>query len=616
MTLDATNPGGGDTTCPSCGRAIKQGNAFCGHCGARVDLPEAPGGDPLVGKLVAGSYRVLDVIGEGAMGRVYRAEQANLGRQVALKVMSPSLVAKPDWVERFRMEARAGSALTHPNIVRMLDFGETSDRRPFLVMELLEGRDLDRVLAEQRLLPIPRVLDLILQVLSALEEAHSCGTIHRDLKPANVFVVPQRGGGDLAKVLDFGLAKLRARISTPSGLVFGTPHYLAPEQALAQPSDARADLYSAGVMLFELIAGHVPFHGGDPATILELQAYVDAPDLHAVAPERASLGLAQVVARALRKDPSERFGSAAEFAAALRDVVSSSDDDAPGSRRPSWAQPPPRTCHRCGSTLLPSVRFCGECGAPTGMTPHPTHELELELETTIDSFPGAPPRPPTMKPVPAPVPTPLRPTSGGTGRTWARPPSLEIEGAMAASSTEERPTRPLGFGLGSVRPKPAPAPTASPSTAPPPRPSAGSTRPPASAVSVPPPRTAALRATPKDIEVESAELEDANVALLLLEGLARTRLGVGDAEGAVVALQRAVAIARADLDRGELEDPMRAAAMFSAKLGDARVQAGDLQGAHRAFSESVALTPPGAERTRLLAQIAQIERAGGRSGAT
>jgi serine/threonine-protein kinase len=124
------------------------------------------------------------------------------------------------------------------------------------------------------------------------------------------------------------------------------------------------------------------------------------------------------------------------------------------------------------------------------------------------------------------------------------------------------------------------------------------------------------RATPKDVEVESAELEDANVALLLLEGLARARLGVGDAEGAVVALQRAVAIARADLDRGELEDPMRAAAMFSAKLGDARVQAGDLDGAHRALSESIALTPPGAERSRLLAQIATIERAGGRSGAT
>ena len=170
--------------------------------------------DPLVGKTFSGGYRIVEPLAEGSMGRVYRAEQATLGRQVAVKVMASSLVSNTEMVERFRNEARAASALNHPNCVRVYDFGQTPDGRPYFVMELLTGQDLEAILRQEPKQPVTRVLDITLQILSALEEAHGLGVVHRDLKPGNVFVMPQRGGGDLVKVVDFGLAKLKSGIST------------------------------------------------------------------------------------------------------------------------------------------------------------------------------------------------------------------------------------------------------------------------------------------------------------------------------------------------------------------------------------------------------------------
>jgi serine/threonine protein kinase len=239
------------------------------------------------------------------MGKVYRGEQANLGRSVAVKVMSPGLVANPRMVERFRTEARAASALNHPNCVRVYDFGETQDGRPYMVMELLKGEDLESLLDRGREPPMARVLDIVLQVLSALEEAHAMGIVHRDLKPANVVVLPQRGGGELVKVVDFGLAKLRTSESSGQGMVLGTPEYIAPEQAMAKGTDARTDLYACGIMLYEMIAGRRPFEADDPNALLRLHAFQAPEPLARLAPERAAFGLDRwSIAPSRRSPPS------------------------------------------------------------------------------------------------------------------------------------------------------------------------------------------------------------------------------------------------------------------------------------------------------------------------
>ncbi|NUO51356.1 MAG: serine/threonine protein kinase, partial [Polyangiaceae bacterium] len=220
--------------CPSCGLRAKVDSAYCAECGFPIGQLRGEKADPLIGRTLAGGYRIVDRIARGSMGEVFRAEQANLGRAVAVKVMSPTLVADPQMVSRFHNEARAASSLNHPNCVRVYDYGETPDGRPYIVMELLQGQELAALLARDRQPPVSRVLDITLQVLSALDEAHGLGVVHRDLKPENVFVLPQRGGGDLVKVVDFGLAKLKSnsRATSGSGLVFGTPEYMAPEQAM------------------------------------------------------------------------------------------------------------------------------------------------------------------------------------------------------------------------------------------------------------------------------------------------------------------------------------------------------------------------------------------------
>jgi len=220
----------------------------------------------MLGRTIASAYRIVELTGVGGMGRVYRAEQLALGRSVAIKVIHPQLSNDDLFAERFYQEARAASALNHPNTVSVIDFGRTEDGMHYLVMEYLQGQDLSQVLLAGPL-SIARACAIGVDMLSALSEAHVNGIVHRDIKPENLFVEHLRSGRDVVKVLDFGIAKLateRSTTSTHGDELVGTPEYMSPEQVRGEPVDGRSDLYATGVVLYELLTGKVPFLGASP----------------------------------------------------------------------------------------------------------------------------------------------------------------------------------------------------------------------------------------------------------------------------------------------------------------------------------------------------------------
>ncbi|MBI5499664.1 MAG: protein kinase [Deltaproteobacteria bacterium] len=284
----------------------------------------SPEPDPLVGTVVDGRYRVLARLSEGGMGVVYRAEHVFLKREVALKRLHRELTGHGEAVARFEREAQAAARIDHPNVCQVLDCGVGQDGAFFIAMELLAGASLDRRIAEAAPLPLAEIADVGLQLCAALGRAHELGIVHRDLKPENVMLVPRRDGpGAVAKIMDFGIAKVAQEGGgnklTQAGMVFGTPAYMAPEQAAGTTVDARADLYALGVILFEMATGRCPFEAPTLSAVLTKQLTEDAPALESAAPQLAyPHPFRDLVARCLQKDPDRRFASAADLAAALR----------------------------------------------------------------------------------------------------------------------------------------------------------------------------------------------------------------------------------------------------------------------------------------------------------
>jgi serine/threonine protein kinase len=327
--------------------------------------------DPFIGRTLPGGYVMLELVGVGGMGRVYRAEQTNLGRTVAVKIIHPHLVGEENAAARFITEARAASRLNHPNSVGIIDFGKTPDGQLYLVMEFLRGRDLARVLNEDGALPLKRIVDVLRQMLAALAEAHSENIIHRDLKPENVILEPVRSGADFVKVVDFGLAKMRAETPQPGitspGIVCGTPEYMSPEQARGDPLDARSDLYAVGVILYQMLTGRLPFQAESPTQVV-LAHLTQAPmDPREAAPDRQIPGpFAELTLRALAKEPADRFQDADEFSEELSTTLGLSQE------RPSLLTGLAATqCATCGALNPSSQKFCGECGAATTILPPP-----------------------------------------------------------------------------------------------------------------------------------------------------------------------------------------------------------------------------------------------------
>ncbi len=286
--------------------------------------------DPLIGRLINDRFKITALIARGGMGKVYRAEQAPLGRVCAIKVLNPNYAGEhdPEFHKRFFLEASIASKLTHPNTVTIFDYGRTDDDIYYMAMEYLEGHTLHRAIREAGSFPEERGAHIARQICRALREAHSLGVIHRDLKPANIFLVEHGDETDFVKVLDFGLVKdvsegKPAEELTQTGLFMGSPKYMAPEQIRGDRVDARTDIYSLGIIMYEMCTGKVPFDRPNSVNILMAHVNEEAPPVRVMNPNiNPSPAFEETVMRCMAKDPDTRFRSMDEVLAALKRVGS------------------------------------------------------------------------------------------------------------------------------------------------------------------------------------------------------------------------------------------------------------------------------------------------------
>ena len=278
--------------------------------------------DPRVGSVLQERYRILERLAVGSMGIVYRAERLLLGRPLAVKFLHASYAADPTFIQRFERETRVMGRLAHPHCVSVIDFGV--DGGPYVVMEFVDGGTL-RALLESGRVPVGRAVQITRQILAGLAHAHSLGIIHRDIKPANIILMDATGTGDHVRILDFGLATLREAHSADishSAIVIGTPNYMSPEQSVGGKADVRSDVYSTGVVLFELLTGRKPFTSDDTFELLSMHRTAPIPRLADVAPDTEfPPGLQEVIERALAKQQEDRFQTAMEFALALDEAL-------------------------------------------------------------------------------------------------------------------------------------------------------------------------------------------------------------------------------------------------------------------------------------------------------
>lgn len=283
----------------------------------------ASGPDPLIGKTVNERFKIVSLIARGGMGKVYRSEQAPLGRVCALKILNPNYAgdSDPEFHKRFFLEASIASKLTHPNTVTIFDYGR-EDEIYYIAMEYLEGRTLHRAIREEAPFDEERGAHIARQICRALREAHSLGVIHRDLKPANIYLVDHADESDFVKVLDFGLVKSVDGTSeelTQAGLFMGSPKYMSPEQIRGDRVDARTDIYSLGIVLYEMVTGKVPFDRTNSVNTLMAHVNEPPPPLRQMNPACSVSGvLEDIIFRCIAKNPAERFSSMDDVLAALK----------------------------------------------------------------------------------------------------------------------------------------------------------------------------------------------------------------------------------------------------------------------------------------------------------
>ncbi len=408
--------------CVICGKEFHDQMRFCPFDGGALETMEQ---DAFIGQTLDGKYCIEAKIGEGGMGAVYRARHLLMDTQLAIKVLHPSLVSDATSVARFQREAQAMARIRHSNAIAVTDFGVTEDQVNYIVMELFEGESLRKVLEREKKLPYATAIAIARQVCGALEAAHRSGVIHRDIKPENIFLSPQPDGSYFVKVIDFGIAKIVTDTSkggpplTRQGMIIGSPHYLSPEQCTGQELDARSDIYSLGIVLFETLTGQVPFTAVTPVAVALLHANEPPPSLRKLNPEIPK-ALDDLVMSALAKSKTDRPASAREFAEELarvaRLVSPSFDPVSPlvekildASLTPSNGAPP-----LAASPVPP----------PAAVRPRPVERRPPSPAPSPAPAPPASPRP--VPPLPA-----VPPPSAGTA--WAGS-SLATYGQSSADS--------------------------------------------------------------------------------------------------------------------------------------------------------------------------------------
>ncbi len=297
--------------CPQCGTRFEETLQFCPHDGSptyEAQSRQEPRTDPLIDLVVDGRYRIEKQIGAGGMGVVYMATHTVLQKKLALKVLRGDGSKDAETVQRFMQEAQAATSIGHQNIIDISDFGRLPDGSVYFVMEYLDGTSLADMIKDGGSVPTERAVHILRQIASALEAAHARGIVHRDLKPDNIIVVRRSGDPYFVKVLDFGVAKVGGAASklTKTGMVFGTPHYMSPEQAAGHSVDQRTDIYALGVIMYEMFTGKVPFDADTFMGILSKHMFEPPPRPTDV--KGASLGtLEQVILRSMEKNPDQRY---------------------------------------------------------------------------------------------------------------------------------------------------------------------------------------------------------------------------------------------------------------------------------------------------------------------
>jgi serine/threonine-protein kinase len=473
------------------------------------------GGEDLVGTVLQDSYRVTRVIGRGGMGAVYQGIQLRLSKRVAIKVLARDLSSNEEALARFRREAEVTSQLGHPHIVQVNDFGTTPSGEPYLVMEFLEGEDLDQRIRKARRLSLPTAASIVKQIASALSSTHARGIVHRDLKPANVFLMEVEGEADFVKIVDFGISKVRAASLrlTSAYAVMGTPNYMSPEQASGQVEDVdhRTDQWSLACIAYEMLAGRCPFLGDTIHSLLYQVVNQQPPKLTSLVPSLPP-EVENVIARGMAKGKADRFPTINAFSRAFAAAATASSVSPPVGTAPTEAavstarvrheapapqapEPQPTTLSRTASELVATPisrlraglrsKWTVAMGAAAAiavvvMVVYLKSPISTQVDTALK--PVAPGRetsvPPARDPVIAPLPTP------------APPPPVVAPAAPSPAA----PTEPTGTG---AAPGPAQAPQGAAATtgdaAQSKRPK---TRPPATATAKPPATAPATKTPP------------------------------------------------------------------------------------------------------------------------
>jgi serine/threonine-protein kinase len=342
--------------CPVCQKSLEEDARYCPDDGT----PLKDIADPYIGAVLLGQFEVREVCGRGSMGTVYRAWQTSMERTVAIKVLRRDLLRDARVVKRFRREAKASAKLSHPSIITVYVVGDTDDGVPFIAMEYVKGRSLSDVLLDEGILRPARAIPIARQIISALAEAHAQRIVHRDLKPENIFLAETSHTRDFVKILDFGIAKILyahdESMLTQTGAIFGTPHYLAPEQAAGGDVDHRCDLYALGVVLFRMVTGRLPFESESGMAVLIQHLKEEPPRPRDLVPDLPP-ALEEVILKALSKSPAQRFQTAEAMGEALREVLDRLDTTGPSA-------PPPPTAPRPNPCLAQTVSDEPDAPAP------------------------------------------------------------------------------------------------------------------------------------------------------------------------------------------------------------------------------------------------------------